>query len=48
MSDAALDFQTPPAVRDPLPLDDCEAPTSVPAGDRDNEQLSVCAAFWAY
>ncbi|HTO83012.1 MAG TPA: hypothetical protein VMQ73_12290 [Methylomirabilota bacterium] len=50
MSDAPLDFPTPSAapVAEPMPLDDRGASAPLSAGDRDNERLSVCAAFWAY
>ena len=49
MSEPSLDFQaqsvTP--VVGPAP-DDREKSTPFSSEDRDNEELSVCAAFWAY
>jgi hypothetical protein len=50
MSDAPLDFPNPPAtpIISPAALADCGESPPLPVGKPDNEQLSVCAAFWAY
>jgi hypothetical protein len=49
MSEQSLDFQTQPVtpVVGAAPDDRAES-TPFPSEDRDNEELSVCAAFWAY
>ena len=50
MSDAPLDFPNPPAtpVIGPASLADYRESSPLTAGEPDNEELSVCAAFWAY
>ena len=48
MSDASLDFQTQPVTLAVPQLPDDREESPVPPDERDNEQLSVCAAFWAY